>query len=421
MKHIWLMGMALTLALSGVGSAADAPTFSDEVVRIVQERCQTCHRPGEHAPFSLITYADVFKRRADIRDQIDWRTMPPWKPVPGFGSFLESRRLSDEERATILKWIDEGAPEGDPAKLPPPRAFPTGWTLGTPDHVLEMSAPYTVPARAGDVYRCFVVPTSFPEDRWVSKVEYAPGDKKVVHHVLAYIATGPTAASLQRPAGGAGYPCFGGPGFLPAGGLGGWAPGIGPRVQPDGVAWLLPAGATVVLQIHYNNGSPQAHTDRTRAALYFATSPVDRRHRAIPLLNRTFTIPAGEKRYEVHASYTVPPGRDLHATGITPHMHLLGREMKVTATYPDGAVRPLIYIDDWDFHWQANYTFEEPVPLPSGTRIDMVAVFDNSAGSKRQPSQPPRAVSWGEGTTDEMALVFVSITVDGERIGWRLR
>ncbi|HEY1126347.1 MAG TPA: cytochrome c, partial [Actinomycetota bacterium] len=146
MKHIWLMGMALTLALSGVGSAADAPTFSDEVVRIVQERCQTCHRPGEHAPFSLITYADVFKRRADIRDQIDWRTMPPWKPVPGFGSFLESRRLSDEERATILKWIDEGAPEGDPAKLPPPRAFPTGWTLGTPDHVLEMSAPYTVPA-----------------------------------------------------------------------------------------------------------------------------------------------------------------------------------------------------------------------------------------------------------------------------------
>jgi Copper type II ascorbate-dependent monooxygenase, C-terminal domain len=263
------------------------------------------------------------------------------------------------------------------------------------------------------------VPTNFPEDRWVSKVEYAPGDKKVVHHVLAYIDTGSTAASLQRQAGGAGYTCFGGPGFLPAGGLGGWAPGIGPRVQPEGVAWLLPAGATVVLQVHYNNGSPEAHADRTRAALYFATSPVDKRYRSIPVLNYAFTIPAGEKRYEVRAAYTVPPGQDMHATGITPHMHLLGREMKVTATYPDGTVRPLIYIDDWDFHWQANYNFEEPVALPSGTRIDMVAVFDNSAESKRQPSKPPRPVSWGEGTTDEMALVFVSITVDGERIGWQ--
>jgi Copper type II ascorbate-dependent monooxygenase, C-terminal domain len=148
---------------------------------------------------------------------------------------------------------------------------------------------------------------------------------------------------------------------------------------------------------------------------------VDKRHRSIPVLNYAFTIPAGEKRYEVRAAYTVPPGRDMHATGITPHMHLLGREMKVTATFPDGTVRPLVYIDDWDFHWQANYTFTEPVALPSGTRIDMVAVFDNSAESKRQPSKSPRAVSWGEGTTDEMALVFVSITVDGERIGWRPR
>jgi hypothetical protein len=284
-----------------------------------------------------------------------------------------------------------------------------------------MSAPYTVPARAGDVYRCFVVPTSFPEDRWVSKVEYAPSDRKVVHHVLAYIDTGSAAQALHRGAGGSGYPCFGGPGFLPAGGLGGWAPGVGPREQPDGVAWLLPAGATVVLQVHYHNGSPQARTDRTRVALYFAKSPIDKRHRSIMVLNHTFTIPAGEKRHEIQASWTVPPGRDMHATGIAPHMHLLGREMKVIATYPDGTVRPLIHIDDWDFNWQANYTFAEPVPLPSGTRIDMVAVFDNSAESRRQPSKPPRPVSWGEGTTDEMALVFVSVTVDGERIGWRPR
>ena len=135
MKRVWAMGMLIAVAVCGVAQASEPPTFSDEVVRIVQERCQTCHRPGEHAPFSLITYADVYKHRADIRDQIEWRTMPPWKPVPGFGSFLESRRLSDTEVATILKWIDAGAPEGDRAKLPPPRVFPTGWALGPPDHV----------------------------------------------------------------------------------------------------------------------------------------------------------------------------------------------------------------------------------------------------------------------------------------------
>ena len=265
MKHVWVMGMLITLAACGVAQAAEPPTFSDEVVRIVQERCQTCHRPGEHAPFSLTTYADVYKRRSDIRDVVQWRVMPPWKPVPGFGQFLESRRLSDEEVATIVSWIDAGAPEGDRAKLPPPRTFPTGWALGPPDHVLEMSAPYTVPARAGDVYRCFVVPTSFPEDRWVSKVDYAPSDRKVVHHVLAYIDTGSAAQALHRGAGGSGYPCFGGPGFLPAGGLGGWAPGVGPREQPDGVAWLLPAGhrrAPGALQQRQRAGSHGPHAAR---------------------------------------------------------------------------------------------------------------------------------------------------------------
>ena len=137
--------------------------------------------------------------------------------------------------------------------------------------------------------------------------------------------------------------------------------------------------------------------------------------------NRTFTIPPGEKRHEVRASWTVPFGWDLHATAIAPHMHLLGREMKVTATYPDGTVRPLIHIDDWDFNWQGSYTFAAPVPLPPGTRIDMVAVFDNSAENPKQPSKPPRAVGWGEGTIDEMAIVFISVTFDSERIGWRPR
>jgi hypothetical protein len=418
-----LLGIAAlaVFLLSATAPAAEVPTFNDEVVRILQARCQTCHRPGEHAPFPLLTYRDAYQRRDDMRDAVRWRVMPPWKPVPGFGEFVEPRRLSDSELATLVSWIEAGAPEGDPAKRPPPLVFPEGWRLGPPDHVLEMAEPYTVPARASDVYRCFVIPTNFPEDRWVTKVEYAPGDRKLVHHILAYIDTTSAAEALDRGDPGPGYGCFGGPGFPPAGGLSGWAPGSPPRVTADGVGMLLPKGATVVLQMHYNNSAPRSRTDRTRVALHFAKGPIDKRQRSIPILNTTFTIPPGERRYEVRASWTVPIGRNFHANTISPHMHLLGREMQVTATYPDGTVRPLIHIDDWDFHWQGTYTFTQPVPLPAGTRIDMVAIFDNSAENRRQPSRPPRPVSWGEGTTDEMAIVFVGFTVDAERIGWRPR
>ena len=418
-KRLLLAVALAVLPLPVSAPALEPPTFSHEVVRILQQRCQVCHRPGEHAPFPLLTYRDAYERRDDIRDAVQGRVMPPWKPVPGFGEFLEPRRLADDEIATLVRWIEAGAPEGDRAKLPPPLTFPEGWRLGPPDHVLEMAEAYTVPARATDVYRCFVLPTSFREDRWVTKVEYAPGDRKLVHHILAYIDTTGAAEKLDRDDPGPGYTCFGGPGFAPSGGLSGWAPGAPPRVMPAGVGMFLPAGARVVLQMHYNNNGTESRTDRTRVALHFATSPIDKRQRGIPVLNPTFTIPPGERRYEVRASWTVPPGRDVHANAIAPHMHLLGREMKVTATYPDGTVRPLIHIDDWDFHWQGSYTFAQPVPLPGGTRIDMVAVYDNSTENPRQPSKPPRPVSWGDGTTDEMAIVFLGVTFDGEHIGWR--
>jgi hypothetical protein len=418
-KRLVLAVALAVLSLPASAPALEPPSFSHEVVRILQQRCQVCHRPGEHAPFPLLTYRDAYERRDDIRDAVQGRVMPPWKPVPGFGEFLEPRRLADDEIATLVRWIEAGAPEGDPAKLPPPLTFPEGWRLGPPDHALEMAEAYTVPARATDVYRCFVLPTSFREDRWVTKVEYAPGDRKLVHHILAYIDTTGAAEKLDRDDPGPGYTCFGGPGFAPSGGLSGWAPGAPPRVMPAGVGMFLPAGARVVLQMHYNNNGTESRTDRTRVALHFATSPIDKRQRGIPVLNPTFTIPPGERRYEVRASWMMPPGRDAHANAIAPHMHLLGREMTVTATYPDGTVRPLIHIDDWDFHWQGSYTFVQPVPLPGGTRIDMVAVYDNSTENRRQPSKPPRPVSWGDGTTDEMAIVFLGVTFDGEHIGWR--
>ena len=189
--------------------------------------------------------------------------------------------------------------------------------------------------------------------------------------------------------------------------------------MPDGVGMLLAAGARVVVQVHYHHRGNTTETDRTQLGLHFARQPIDKRVRVIPILNQGFLIPPGAARHEVKASYTLPPAWNLHAIAISPHMHLLGREMRVTATYPDGRTRPLIYIDDWDFHWQGAYTFTQPVPLPGGTRIDVAAIYDNSPANKRNPSTPPRAVGWGEGTTDEMCIAFLRVTVDAERLSAR--
>src|SRR5262245_60310237 len=306
---LFLTAVLAVLLLTATAPALEPPTFSNEVVRILQARCQTCHRPGEHAPFPLLTYRDAVDKKDDIRDALNGRAMPPWKPVPGFGDFLGSRRLPDDELATLVQWIEAGAPEGDRTKLPPPRVFPEGWKLGPPDHVLQMSESYTVPARASDVYRCFVIPTSFAEDRWVTKVEYPPGDRKSVHHIPGYIDTTAAAENLDRADPGQGYTCFGGPGFAPSGGLSGWAPGNEPRQTAEGVGMLLPKGAKVVLQMHYNNEATEARTDRTRVALHFAKGAIDKRQRGIAVLNQTFTIPAGEPRYEVRGSWTNPFNR----------------------------------------------------------------------------------------------------------------
>jgi mono/diheme cytochrome c family protein len=423
-RDAMIAALAVTVAIgTAVGAWALAEpepvTYSGHVARLMQQHCQGCHRPGDIAPFSLLTYADAYRERRKILRVVEKRKMPPWKPVPGFGDFTDSRRLADADIALLRAWVEAGAPEGDPRDLPAPREFPDTWTLGAPDAVLAADVDFEVPAGDRDLYRCFVIPTSFSEDRYVSAVEFVPGNRKIVHHVLAYIDTAGQGAALARAEPGPGYTCFGGPGFLPRGGLSGWAPGARPATMPEGVGMLLPARAAVVLQVHYHNRTGATETDRTRIGLHFATRPVDKRVRAIPILNRGFVIPAGAERHVVRASYTLPPAWNLHAIAVSPHMHLLGREMKVTATAPDGTVRPLIWIDDWDFHWQGSYTFASPVPLPGGTRIDVEAVYDNSERNRRNPNSPPKDTGWGEGTTDEMCIAFIRVTVDSEHLHHR--
>ena len=414
-----VLALAIALGTGAASNDGEPVTFNDQVVRIFQAHCQTCHRSGEVAPFPLTTYAEAYAQRRKVAHVTRTRKMPPWKPVPGFGDFVEPRRMSEADIALIERWVAAGAPEGDPSRLPPPRQFPNTWRLDAPDIVLDTGVDFPVTARDNDLYRCFTIPTTFAEDRWVSAVEYIPGNRRVVHHILTYLDTTGRSAALDDADPGPGYSCFGGPGFVPSGGLGGWAPGAGPHVMPEAVGMLLPAGARVVVQMHYHHRGQSAETDRSRLGLHFARKPIDKRVRSIPILNRTFTIPAGEARHEVKASYTLPPTWNLHAIAVTPHMHLLGREMKVTATHPDGTVKPLIHIDDWDFHWQGSYTFTQPVPLPGGTRIDVTAIYDNSPGNKRNPSTPPRAVGWGEGTSDEMCIAFLRVTVDAERLNVR--
>jgi mono/diheme cytochrome c family protein len=385
----------------------DAPvTFNNQVVRIFQERCQTCHRPGEVAPFSLLTHGDALARKDDIREAVEARYMPPWKAVEGHGEFANVRRLSDEEIGLIARWVDAGGPEGNPRDLPAPRRFPTGWALGTPGAVLAMEEPYTVPPRTKDIYRCFTVPIRLAGDwNFIRASEVLPGNRKVVHHVQTFLDLTGRSVELDRAEPGAGYTCFGGPGFDSAGGLGGWAPGLGPLEIPPRVAWRVPSRGRLVIQVHYHNPGDTPQTDTTLIGLHFTSGPFDRRLSLVRARAWDFVIPAGAPRASVVARGAVR--EDLAALSVHAHMHLLGRAMTVTARLPDGSTRSLLRIDDWDFDWQLRYEYARPVSLPAGTQIEAECVYDNSAGNPANPSKPPRVVTSGFETTDEMCLASV--------------
>jgi len=394
------------------------PTFNRDVVRILQNNCQSCHHPGGGAPFSLMTYGDAFPNRLAIKVMTKSRQMPPWKPVAACGDFVDARGLTPNEIDTILKWIDAGAPEGDPADLPSPLEFSGEWESGEPDLVLSYPQPYTPPASGEDMYRCFPIPANLTADKYVSAVDFKPGDPKTVHHVIAYLDTTGVSAQLDQNEAGPGYKCFGGPGFLPlnatAATLGGWAPGARATTLPDGVAMSLPATARVVLQVHYHVHGGVAEPDTTRIGVYYAKSKPQKLMRIWPIINFLFTIPPNDPNYRVTASY--PVTQDAHAVLIAPHMHLLGRKMRVQAALPNGSTECLINIDDWDFNWQGMYRYETPVALPAGSRLSLEAFYDNSSGNVRNPNHPPKSVSWGEETTDEMCIAFLGVTLDAENL-----
>lgn len=401
--------------------AADKVTFSENIAPIVYDNCVTCHRPGEAAPFPLISYEDVKKRSALIVTVTKSRYMPPWHATHGYGEFADERRLTDQQIATIADWVQQGMPQGDSAKMPKLPQFAEGWHLGKPDLILEMPVGFELPASGPDVFRNFVIPLNLKEDKWVRAVEFRPSARKAAHHALFAYAP---AGSMARIDGVDGKPGFGGmgtvgiaPGQGNSGGLGGWAVGGTAEFMPAELAMPLPKGSDFLLQMHFHlTGKPE--TEKSVVGIYFADKAPERNMTAVGLpslfgFGAGIDIPPGEKNYTIQDSLTLPV--DVKVYGAAAHAHYLAKEIKATATLPDGSIKLLIWIQDWDFNWQEQYTYKQTFVLPKGTRIDAMLRYDNSADNPRNPSNPPKRALFGEESFDEMGGVGLNlITVNKE-------
>ena len=367
-------------------------TYSKEVSRIIADRCQACHRPHQIAPFSLLTYDEVRKHASMIHEVVEERRMPPWHADPRHGHFRNERRLSPLERATLLAWVEQGAPLGDSKDLPSPRAFPEGWTIGRPDVVFEMPETCYVPAQGVVPYVYYRVPTSFQEDRWVQAAEAVPGDRSVVHHIVIYVL------DQSRPRE---------PGQGPGEHFCAYAPGDAPTVLPEGTAKRIPAGAQLIFQLHYTpNGV--IRPDRSKLGLIFAKSKPTRQAYTIGIANPDLIIPPEKDNVAVSSSIVLP--QEVRLLGLLPHMHLRGKDFAYTATRPGAAPELLLSVPAYDFGWQSYYNLAQPMLLPEGTRIDCLAHFDNSAKNPMNPN-PTRFVRWGEQTFEEMMIGYLDLEI----------
>jgi mono/diheme cytochrome c family protein len=389
-------------------AARSKVTYTRDVAPILLANCVTCHREGGAGPFSLESYQDAEKRGRQLAKVAESRLMPPWLPGNSHGDFEGERRLTDRQIATIKSWVEAGKLEGNVADLPAPVTFGQSWPLGKPDLILEMPDTFTIPADGPDLFQSFVIPIDIPEDKLVAAADFMAGNPRVVHHSLFFLDTKGFARKLDARTPELGYGSFGGPGFIPAGSLGGWSPGKTPRRLPFGMGRYLKKGADLVMQVHYHP-TGKRETDRSKVGIYFA----DQKKKVaadIWVAAHTHDIPAGDKAYRVSATYVLPS--DVQMLGVVPHMHLLGQSVKAVAVQPDGLKRTLVEIPKWDFNWQDDYRYTAPFRLAKGTKIDVEALYDNSADNPTNPNSPPRRVTWGEGTSDEMLYCFFLVSCD---------
>lgn len=399
-------------------SASTNPvTFNHDVAPIVYHYCSPCHRPGEAAPFPLLSYQDTAKFAAQIAVITRRRIMPPWLPAPGDLKFTGDLQLSDQQIDIFQRWADQGAPEGDPHDVPALPQFTPGWQLGKPDVILRAGKPYLLPASGSDNYWNFIFTTNFPTTRWIRAIEIRPGEKRVVHHANILLDRLHSSRAQEK------HPGDGFPGmelriesesFDPDSHIFFWKPGSVPHQEPDDMALRLDPGDDLILNTHLQpSGKPE--TIEPSLGLYFTDKPATRFPVLLELENdRALDIPAGNDHFEVTEEFTLPT--EVQLLAIYPHAHYLGKDLLATATFPDGSSKTLIHILRWDLNWQAVFYYDSQVILPAQTRISMRYIYDNSAANIANPLNPPQRVLGGNRTTDEMAHLWLQVLPHGDAV-----
>ena len=392
------------------GTAAGAPTFSKDIAPIVQQHCQSCHRPGESTPFSLTSYKEARPWASAMKEAVQLRKMPPWFADPKYGHFSNDRTMPQKDIDTIVAWVNAGAPEGNPKDLPKPVQFVEGWNIGKPDLAVSMPAKYEVPASGTIDYQYILIPLNLTEDKWVRSAEVRPGNRALVHHVIAYIRPpGSKWMADAQP----GIP------YTPKKGgeegesefLVGFAPGMPPISLPSGQGKLVRAGSDIILQMHYTaNG--KAGSDQTTVGMVYAKETVAQKVYTIAATTRKFAIPAGDANYEVDASFEF--GADTHVSRLMPHMHLRGKDFLFRAVYPTGESQVLLSVPHYDFNWQLYYEPAQDLVMPKGSRIECVAHYDNSPNNPNNPDAT-KEVQYGDQSWEEMMFGFFDVSVDANK------
>ncbi len=396
-------------AISAASAATSAPvTFYKDVLPVLQKDCQSCHRPGEAAPMSFLSYESTRPWAKAIKTAVISKKMPPWFADPHFGKFSNDRTLPQTELDALVAWADSGAEAGNPADAPKPVAWVNGWRIGQPDMVIKMPAAFPVPAKGTIDYQYVVIPSGFTEDKFVQMAEARPGDPSVVHHILAFIREPGNPWLKDAPKGVAFVPReHGGEGGGAGDMLAGYAPGTMPNVLRPGQAKLMPAGSDIVLQIHYT-ATGKASTDLSEVGLIFATTKPAERVLTLAASTQDFAIPPGNSNYQVDAKLKLED--DATLLNMVPHMHFRGKDFEYRVTYPTGERETLLAVPHYDFNWQLEYDLAQPRLLPKGTLIECTAHYDNSSANKANPD-PTKEVHYGEQTWEEMMFGFFDVAV----------
>lgn len=397
------------------------PTFYKDVLPILQDHCQKCHRTGEIAPMPLVTYRETYLYAVAIQKKVSAREMPPWFADASVGKFADDPSLTPEQIQTLVDWAKAGAPEGNPKDAPPPRKRAEGWIIPQPDDVVTMTKPVEIPAQGDVEYTYEIVPTGFKEDRWVRKAEIRPSSRANVHHAVVYvrppgskwlehapIGAPFTASTLSDPQDRKDAEWTDSEILLV------YAPGSSPDEWPEGMAKFLPAGSDLVFQMHYVTKGLAA-TDRSSIGLIFAKQPPKQRVLTLQLTNDKFVIPPGVPDFRVEVHGTLP--NDCTLLSFFPHMHLRGKRFEYNIIRSDGSIEPLLRVK-YNFYWQLSYRLAQPIFLKAGTKLQAVGWYDNSAANPHNPD-PTVAVRWGDQTYDEMMVGFFDVAVPAGMDKWK--